>query len=369
MLKSTIIVPMISFDPEKPYNELPLLPPKKSDFETIEVLKQENKAVAAISELKGIAHIIPNQSILINAIILQEAKDSSEIENIITTSDDLYEAISVTIKNINPSTKEVMFYREALNWGYRKVIERKIITINDIIDIQKILVQNEAGIRSLPGTALVNDKTNKKIYTPPEGSDILNGFLKNLTEYLNDEESSLSKMAILHYQFESIHPFYDGNGRTGRIINILYLILRGYLDIPILYLSSYIIKNKSKYYKLLLNVTKHGNWEEWILYILRGIAEISQETILKIKKIRELLDTTIKLVKSKASKIYSKELVETLFVNPYCKVEFIVNTIGVERKAASRYLHELKEIGLLDIYKIGKENIFINSKLVELLKA
>lgn len=359
---------MKDFNPAEPNNELPLLPPDTSKIETVRILKQESKAIAAIAELKGIANIIPNQAILINAIVLQESKDSSEIENIITTKDDLYKAVSSTVTKVSPATKEVMFYREALYVGFQKIKQRDLLSINDIIEIQKNLIQNDAGIRTTPGTALVNDKTNEVIYTPPQSYDAINKLLKNFVEYLNNEETSLVKMAILHYQFETIHPFYDGNGRTGRIVNMLYLILKGYLDIPILYLSSYIIKNKTLYYELLLAVTKDSNWEAWILFILNGIEQTAKETIVKIKRIRELLDKTIETVKEKASKIYSKELVETLFVNPYCKVEFITASINVERKAASRYLHQLEEIGILKSYKIGKENIFINVELIELLK-
>lgn len=359
---------MKGFNPTEPNNDLSFLPPDASKTETVRILKQESKAIAAIAELKGIANIIPNQSILINAIVLQEAKDSSEIENIITTKDDLYKAVSSTAAKVNPATKEVMFYREALYVGFQKIKQRDLLSINDIIEIQKILIQNDAGIRTTAGTALVNDKTNEVIYTPPQNYDVINALLKNFVEYLNDEETSLVKMAVLHYQFETIHPFYDGNGRTGRIVNILYLILKGYLDNPILYLSSYIIRNKTLYYDLLLSVTKDNNWEDWILYILTGIEQTAKETIGKIKRIRELLDRTIETIKEKASKIYSKELVETLFVNPYCKVEFITTSINVERKAASRYLHQLEEIGILKSYKVGKENIFINIELIELLK-
>lgn len=359
---------MKDFNPTQPNNDLSFLPPDTSKTETVRILKQESKAVAAIAELKGIANIIPNQSILINAIVLQEAKDSSEIENIITTKDDLYKAVSSTVAKVNPATKEVMFYREALYVGFQKIKKRDLLSINDIIEIQKILIQNDAGIRTTPGTALINDKTNEVIYTPPQSYDAINVLLKNFVEYLNNEEVSLAKMAVLHYQFETIHPFYDGNGRTGRIVNILYLILKGYLDIPILYLSSYIIKNKTLYYELLLSVTKDSNWEDWILYILTGIEQTAKETIVKIKRIRELLDRTIEAVKEKAPKIYSKELVEILFVNPYCKVEFITASLNVERKAASRYLHQLEEIGILKSYKVGKENIFINVELIQLLK-
>lgn len=366
--KSEIMVHMNSFDPNKPYNELPLLPPANEYIETIKILKQENKSRSAIAELKGIAKIIPNQSILINAIILQEAHDSSEIENIITTQDELYKAISGNQKINNPSTKEVIYYREALYQGYKKIISRKILTVNDIIDIQKSLLKNDAGIRKTPGTSLINDKTGETVYTPPQNEEVLNKLLANLTQYLNDEDDSLIKMAVLHYQLESIHPFYDGNGRTGRIVNMLYLILKDYLDIPILYLSSYIIKNKSEYYRLLREVTTKKNWEDWIIYILKGIEEVSRETISKIIRIKELLNNTIEDVKDKLPKIYSKELVEELFVHPYCKIDFFVNTLGIERKAASRYLNQLEEIGILKHYKIGREKIFINVTLIQLLK-
>lgn len=359
---------MKSFDPSKPYDALPLLPPDRSRVETIAVLRQENKAIAALAELKGLANIIPNQSILINAIVLQEAKDSSEIENIITTKDELYKAISSITKKYDPAIKEVMFYREALYEGFRKIKERDLLSMNDIIILQEILVQNNAGIRKLPGTTLANDKTGEIIYTPPQSEEAINSLTTNLVKYLNDGEVTLIKMAILHYQFESIHPFYDGNGRTGRIVNILYLLLKQYLDTPILYLSSYIIKNKELYYKLLLGVTKDEKWEDWIIYILKGVEETSRETIVKIKQIKNLLDRTIERVKEQAPKIYSKELVETLFVNPYCKVEFITSSIGVERKAASRYLHQLVEVGILEEHKIGKENIFNNKDLLEILK-
>ncbi len=359
---------MESFDPQKPYDALPLLPPDSAKTDTVAVLRQENKTVSALAELKGLANIIPNQSILINAIVLQEAKDSSEIENIITTKDELYKAVSSTTGKYDPAIKEVMFYREALYEGFKRIRERNVLSMNDIISLQQILVRNNAGIRKLPGTALANDKTGEIIYTPPQSEEAINALTANLVAYFNDDEASLIKMAVLHYQFESIHPFYDGNGRTGRIVNILYLLLKQYLDIPILYLSSYIIKNKALYYKLLIDVTKDGKWEDWIIYILKGVEETSRETIVKIRQIKDLLDKTIERVKERIPKIYSKELVETLFVNPYCKIEFITSSVGVERKAASRYLRQLVDIGILKEYKVGKENIFINTDLFEILK-
>ena len=360
---------MNDFKSDIPYNDLPLLPPDTNKIETIRILKQENRSRSAIAELKGIANIIPNQSILINAIILQEAKDSSEIENIITTQDELYKAISGNQKKYDSATKEVIYYREALYSGFNNIAKKGFLTVNDIISIQEELLRNDAGIRKTPGTSLVNDKTGEIVYTPPQNEEVINKLLSNTVKYLNDEENSLAKMAIIHYQFESIHPFYDGNGRTGRIINILYLILKNYLDIPILYLSSYIIKNKAEYYRLLRSVTSDENWEEWIIFILRGIEVVAKETISKVLTIKELLDKTIEKVKVELPKIYSKELIEELFVHPYSKIEFLTKVLGVERKAASRYLSQLQDIGVLREYKIGREKIYINVELLEALKS
>jgi len=358
-----------AFDPKRPFDNLPPVPPDRSKYEIVEILKQEARSRAALAELKGIAHIIPNQEILVNAIVLREAKDSSEIENIVTTQDEIYKAITLkTRKNADPGAKEVLRYREALWHGAHAIDRKGFLSINDIVKIQSIIVKNDAGIRNTPGTALVNNRNNETIYTPPQSEQRINALLKNFADYLNDDDDSLVKSAILHYQFETIHPFYDGNGRTGRIINILYLILNQHLDIPILYLSSYIIDRKSEYYRLLLDVTANVRWDKWILYFLKGIEVTAKETIGKIRAIKELMDETIEFVKQAAPKIYSKELVETLFVHPYCKNEFIEQAIVVERKAASRYLHQLDEIGVLDIKKIGRENIFINKKLMELLR-
>jgi len=352
-----------------PFDNLPLIPPDRDSYETVDVLKLEAKARAAISELKGYANVIPNQSILINAIILREAKDSSEVENIITTQDEIYKAISTNTKtNGDPAVKEVLRYREALWYGYDRVKQRGILTIPDIIEIQEIVVENAAGIRRTPGTALINDKTGDVVYTPPQEEQRIKNLLSNLAEYLNDAEDSLIKCAIIHYQFESIHPFYDGNGRTGRIVNVLYLLLKQHLDIPILYLSSYIIEHKAEYYRLLRAVTSDNEWIEWISFFLEGIEKTARQTVGVISRIKTEIDDTIEFVRTRAPKIYSKELVEVLFENPYCKNEFVERAVGVERKAASRYLHELSELGLLELRKIGRENVFINTRLMRLLK-
>ena len=353
------------------FNDLPLLPPKKSLVETIAILKQESKSAVALAELKGFTNTLPNPNILINAVILKEAQASSEIENVITTQDKLYQALYAKSTKPDGATKEVLRYREALLMVTRLIKERGFINTNGIIAIQKELEENNAGLRKLPGTALINDLTNEVIYTPPDNFDTISDLMKNLEQYLNDgadDVSSLIKLAIQHYQFESIHPFYDGNGRTGRIINVLFLILKGLLNEPVLYLSSYIIQNKGDYYRLLQEVRTKNNWEDWILYMLKGIELTALSTIEQINKINHLFNETQKLVQEKLPRIYSKDLIEQLFIHPYCKIEFLVNNLGIERKAASRYLSSLEELGVLKSHQKGKEVIYINTKLYNLLK-
>jgi Fic family protein len=353
-----------------PHYKLEPLPPLREKVETIAILRQTNKATAALAELKGIAKTIPNQVMLINAIVLQEAKDSSEIENIITTQDELYKALSVNQAHISAATKEVVDYRKAIFYGFDLTRKQGFLKVNDIVRIQQKLVDNTAGIRSTPGTVLKNDKTGEVVYTPPQDKaeilDLLTNFIHHFNQH--DDLSPLINLAILHYQFESIHPFYDGNGRTGRILNILYLILNDLIDVPILYLSSYIIANKPDYYRLLNQTNKTGNWEDWILFMLKAIESTSRDTITKITNIKDLLDSTIVKVQENAPKVYRKELVELLFEQPYSKIEFVVNKLGVERKAASRYLKELESIGVVEARKVGRETLYINKSLIEILK-
>ncbi len=358
-------------DFSKPYNHLPLLPPK-ADVETKQILQKAIKANKALAELKAFAHIIPNQSILINSLTLKEAKDSSEIENIITTHDELFKAFSInTSSNISPATKEVLNYQEALWLGYEQLKKRKFININAIIKIQELIVENKAGIRKQPGTVLKNDRTGEIIYTPPTGIDVINNILKNLEEYINNDKDSIDplvRMAIIHYQFESIHPFYDGNGRTGRILNVLYLILAELLELPILYLSTYIIKHKAAYYSLLQEVRTKNNWHGWIIYMLDCVEETAKDTTNKIKQIKKLFDETAEKVKKELPKLYTKELVEVIFHQPYCKINHLVDNNIVARQAAGRYLNQLEEIGLLKSKKVGRDVIYINSKLFDLLR-
>ena len=362
---------MKNIDPQKPYNNLPLLPPK-TELETKAVLRKVASARAAMAEMKGMGEIIPNQAMIVNSLTLREAKDSSEIENIVTTQDELFIAFATNHKNIAPEIKEVLNYRSGLWYGYNLIKEKGFISINVIIDLHEKIMNSKAGIRKIPGTTLKNLRTGETVYTPPSGEDIILQKLNNLETYINtdhDEMDALIKMAIIHYQFESIHPFYDGNGRAGRILNILYLVMKGLLDIPILYLSSYIIKRKSDYYKLLSKVRCDDSyWEKWILFLLDGVEQTATQTSLLIKEIKKLLDETIEKIKSERPSIYSKELVETLFEQPYCKVSFLVDKGLYERRTAMKKLNQLEEIGILRSIKRGKQKLFLNTRLFELLK-
>jgi Fic family protein len=323
-----------------------------------------------LAELKGLATTIPNPSILLNAVILKEARASSEIENVITTQDKLYQALSAKNFEPDPATKEVLRYREAALYGFNFIKQKGFLSINAIISIQKILEENNAGIRKLPGTALRNAATNKVIYTPPDDFDTILNLMKNLESYFNDQDdiSPLIKMAVQHYQFESIHPFYDGNGRTGRIINILHIILNDLLESPILYLSDYIINNKSDYYRLLQEVRTKNRWEEWILYLLKGVEEISNETITQIKAIQKLFVNTQAKIRKEAPKVYNKELIEILFEHPYCKAEILTSRLKISRITASKYLRLLEDIEILKSKQVWKETLYINTKLFDLLK-
>ncbi len=344
--------------------------PLKKDIETKEILKKSIKANSAIAKLNGISKIIPNQMILINALTLQEAKDSSEIENIITTHDELYLA-SISEK-FSKEVKEVINYKEALIYGYEQVKKTKLLTLNDIIKIQSIITGNNAGIRKQIGTVLKNDKTGEVIYSPPQHYDEIMNLLENLFLYINDDSLEdydyLVKMALIHFQFESIHPFYDGNGRSGRILNVLYLVLKDLLELPILYLSQYIIKHKSDYYRLLQEVRTKQNYEEWILFMLNAVEETSNNTCDLIESIEKMMNNTQKSVQNKLPKIYSKDLIETLFLHPYTKIEFLVDRLKLHRHTASKYLKELVNIGILKEIKIGRSIYFINIELFEYLK-
>ncbi len=357
------------FLPDKPFNDLSLLPPK-GEIETKATLKKAISAGRALAELKGLGETIPNQAILLNSIILQEAKASSEIENIVTTHDALFRAFSAKTGQIDPATKEVLRYREALWEGFSSLRERPFLTTNLFIRIVQTIRANKAGIRNTPGTKVVNAATGEMVFTPPEGEDIIRSKLKNLEDYIHTENvvDPLIKLALIHYQFETIHPFTDGNGRTGRILNILFLTSKQLLKLPVLYLSKYIIEQKSDYYSLLRGVTEHQEWEPWILYMLDAVEQTAILTRDKILAIRALLMKTLEFTKENLpSRVYSKDLIELLFHQPYTKAQFLVDAGIVERKTAANYLKELENLGVLQIHKVGKENLYLNKELLEVL--
>ena len=343
--------------------------PLTHQIETQKVLKKAISANKALANLNGVARIIPNSSILINSLVLQEAKDSSEIENIITTHDELYRA-NLDIESVTNEAKEVQNYKEALLRGFSLVSDTKLLLKKHIIEIQEILEQNDADIRKQAGTNLKNAQTDEVIYTPPQDYETIQELLTNLEIYINEPNDidSLINMAIIHHQFESIHPFYDGNGRTGRIINILYLILKDLLDIPVLYLSRYIITHKADYYRLLQEVRTEDKWEEWILYILEAVEQTSLETIELINSISDLMIKIQDKISQELPKIYSKDLVEILFMHPYTKIDFLVDRLNITRKTASKYLNELENIGILENIQIKNSKFFINIELFNLLR-
>lgn len=348
--------------------------PLPYDLETKAVLKQVNLANKKLAELKGVAQTIPNEVILLSTLTLQEAKDSSAVENIVTTQDDLYKAdLDLKQSIVSASAKEVLNYREAIIHGFNIVREHRMLTTNNIKDIQAYLEHNSAGFRSVPGTTLMrNDGT--VVYTPPE-PDMINAQMENLESFINDDSLSdqdpLIKMAIIHHQFESIHPFYDGNGRTGRIINILYLVISGLLDLPILYLSRYITHNKGEYYRLIQAIRDAGEnnakqWEDWILFMLKGVEKTAEETIRLVKGIGELMNKYKNILRPIFGNRYKHELLNNLFFHPYTKIEFVERDMMVLRKTATKYLNMIVNTGLLHKVKIGKTNYYINTALVEL---
>lgn len=353
-------------NPNLPYNDLPHLPPQ-ADIETPAILKKAIAANRALAELKGAVKSIPNQGILVNGIVLQEAKLSSEIENIFTTNDELYRAAADEKITASPHAKEVLLYRQALWYGFNS-LKIKPLASNLFIEIAEIIKGNHIGIRKVPGTKIANSK-GEVIYTPPEGESVIRDKLGNLEKFLHDENGidPLIKLAAAHYQFEAIHPFVDGNGRTGRIINILYLVEKGLLDTPILFLSHHILRSKSDYYVKLRSVTEQGSWADWIMYILEAIETTSLETQQRVFRIVSAMDEAKALIKEKAPKIYSKDLIEAVFAHPYCKVRFLIDAGVAKRQTAASYLQKLEEIGLLNGVKIGREQYYINEKLIKVL--
>lgn len=344
--------------------------PSRPDIESRVVLKKLLKVHSALAELKGLASTIPNQNILINTLSLQEAKDSSAIENIVTTHDEVYRT-ELQLKSIKSlEAKEVQNYISALKRGFSLVKERGLLTNSIILEVQEILENNKAGFRKLPGTELKNTTTGEIVYTPPQDYQVIENLMSELQIMINDPEYSnydpIVKMAIIHFQFESIHPFYDGNGRTGRIINILYLILNNLLELPILYLSNYIIKYKPDYYKYLQEVRDDNSWDNWIMFMINGVEVTARDTISTIKEIKELMQVMKNEIRS-SHRFYSQDLLNNLFKHPYTRISFLVDDLGVSRLTAANYLNALADDGILKKEIVGVSNYYVNTRLFELL--
>jgi len=350
--------------------KIPLLP-LAEELESKAVLKKCAKAHQALAELKGIVATIPNESILINTLSLQEAKDSSAIENIITTHDELFKSDNLAQQFITLAAKEVFSYAAALQDGFKQVKQHGLLTCNDIQKIQAAIEQNNAGFRTQSGTTLKNEQTGEIVYSPPQTHAEIVEHMSNLEQFINNDEccewDDLVKMAVIHHQFESIHPFYDGNGRAGRVINVLYLIKQDLLTLPVLYLSRYINQHKQDYYRLLQSVREDQNWEPWLLFMLEAVEQTSQQTIALIKAIKSLMQDYKIQLREQLPKIYSQDLLNNIFRHPYTKIEFLTEDLQVTRKTAAKYLDELVNIGLLSKHKIGKDNYYLNDALYQLL--
>ena len=353
----------------KPFQlcELPL--PNETSLESRNVLKKLAAAHRHLAELKGVVRSIPNEAILISTLTLQEAKDSSAVENIVTTHDELFKS-GVYDSAYNPAAKEVKSYAIALGRGFETVRKTGLLRLQDILDIQQTLEENRAGLRKLPGTELKNTSTGEVVYTPPQNPQQVEALMTNLVEYLNDitlsDNDPLVKMAVIHFQFESIHPFYDGNGRTGRIINILYLVAQGLMDLPVLYLSRYIIHNKAAYYSSLQAVRDEQSWESWLLFMLDAIEQTSKETVVLIEAIKQQMQTMKHRMRDELPKIYSQDLLNNLFCHPYTKIEFLERDLSVSRLTAAKYLDALCKKDFLVKHKMGRSNYYINQPLVKL---
>lgn len=360
-----------TFDRNIPFNDLPDLPPK-ADLETKAILKLCIEANRLLGELKGYCQTLPNPNLLLNTIVLQESKASNAIENIITTQDELYQATLRPVDQIkNPSAKEVIQYRQAIYWGMSHLEATGLITTNFLVAIMQRLRGSDENIRKNPRTKLANPTTRDIVYTPPEGEDLIRTKLASLEQFMNDETLSgldpLIKMALIHYQFEAIHPFSDGNGRTGRILNVLYLVQQKLLSLPVLYLSRYVIQNKSDYYRLLRLVTEEQKWTEWIEFMVKGIGETAQITLERISSILQLKEQTSSTIRNVLKSSYSKELVDLLFSHPYIKVSIIENAGLAKRQTAAQYLKKLEEAGVLRSVKLGRDVYYINDALMDIL--
>ena len=359
---------MKGFNKSQPYNDLPLLPPQ-AELETKEILTKTIRASRALAQLNGAIRNLPNPSLFLDTLHLQEAKASSEIENIITTNDDLFQAVVADKKFDNPATKEVISYKEAIWLGFSRLEQQPLITTNLCIELVQYIKQNTAGIRTTPGTTLSNTQ-GEVIYTPPSGEQVIREKMANLEIFINENDSidPLIKMAISHYQFEAIHPFSDGNGRTGRILLLLQLKLEKLLDVPALFLSEYIIKHKDMYYEGLRSVTENNDWSTFIRYMLDMVETTAIKGLERLESIVQLMDTTGQEIKEKLPKVYSKDLVEVIFKLPYTKRQNLINADLGTPKTVGNYLIALEEAGFLKSIKVGKEKLYLNLPLMNILE-
>lgn len=356
-------------------NTLPPLPlPASVALETAEVLRQASKAHRQLAELKGAAGTIPNESILIDTLALQEAKDSSAVENIVTTDDEIFQGDEITAQFPSVAAKEVHNHAAALRLGFERLRKQGLLRLDDVLDIQGTLLGTRMGLRVRPGTVLKNQDTGEVVFEPPQDAEEIARLMGNFLEHFHRGDSAseldpLVRMAVLHHQFESIHPFYDGNGRTGRILNLLHLVLHGLLELPVLYLSRYIVRDKAEYYRRLQGVRDTGGWESWVLYMLRAVEETSRQTLGQVHHIRELVQSTKHRLRRELPKIYSQDLLNNLFRHPYTKIEFVERDLGVSRPTAVRYLEQLTEKGFVRKMKLGRTNFFVNEPLYKLLSS
>jgi Fic family protein len=367
--KNLIVGARMSFNPGIPYNDLPDLPPAQ-DIESKAVLRKCIDATRKLEGLRQAARLIPNQDVLINSIPLREAQDSSEIENIVTTNDRLFRFANTDGEHADPATREILRYRTALRNGFDNLKARPL-TVQTAVALCRTIKDYDLDVRALPGTTITNKSTDQVVYTPPEGADVIRAKLSNWEQYLHADDGvdPIIRMAVGHYQFEAIHPFPDGNGRTGRALNILYLIDQKLLDLPILYLSQYINGYRERYYKLLSGVTSEQAWEPWILFMLDAVEQTAQWTTDKIEALKRLMDDTVHYVKLVQPKIYSRELVELIFTQPYCRVADLVGANVASRNIAAKYLKELAAAGVLEQRKEGREVLYLNTRFLDLLKS
>jgi len=343
--------------------------PPRVELQTVPIMRALVEARSALGELKGRATSLPNPNILLDTLFLQEALASSEIENIVTTADEAFRA-NLFSNTGSVAAREVARYRDAMHLGYKAWLSNHFISENMLVDMFRLLKQRDDGYRQTHDVVLRNQSTGEEVYVPPQGQIVIRELMKELAEFINDEPPDdidpLIKMALIHHQFESIHPFPDGNGRIGRVLNVLYLTHKGLLDAPILYLSRAINRTKPDYYHLLQAVREKGAWEEWIIYILRAVTETARSTLQLVSGIRELMAEHKHRMRNDLPKIYSQDLLNNLFRNPYTRIEYVAKDLAVERQTARKYLKQLTEKGIVDEVKAGRNNYYINTKLVAL---